>query len=138
MKTNKFLKTIERYSLHNLSRESDERIEGVLQKRMAALQSIQETQKYKRSFYVWKYMFSIVAAISVFILALNLSISKDQFYKSGIITAINSNSVDLAMMTNGSLQFCQPGRKIQSSPSLITMPMACERVSLNCWKMASN
>ena len=46
MKINKFIKNIENYSLQIISKKADGRIEGVLQKRVAALESVKDVPQY--------------------------------------------------------------------------------------------
>ena len=134
MKTSKLLKNIENYSLQNISKKAGERIEGVLQKRAAALESIKEVPQYNS----WKPIFSIIAGIAVIILALNLSISKNQIFKNGIYTGMNSNSLNFAMTTNENSGVNQIRRNIQKNPVFLMNSTYCERVSLNYWSMAYN
>ena len=134
MKTSEFLKNIENYSLQIISQKADERIEGVLQKRIAALESIKEVSQHN----YLKSIFSMIAGIAVLILALNLSISKEQMFKSGINTGVNSNSLNFVMTTNDNAGFNQVGRNKQKVPVFLGEPTYCERVSRNYWSMAYN
>ncbi len=134
MKTSEFLKNIENYSLQIISQKADERIEGVLQKRVAALESIKEVPQHN----YLKSIFSMIAGIAVLILTLNLSISKEQMFKNGRNTGVNSNSLNFVMMTNGNAGFNQVGRNIQKVPVFLEKSTYCERVLRNYWSAAYN
>ena len=92
MKTDKLLKTIDKYSLQQPSLKADERIEGILKQRITALQSIHRTPQSQNSssYFIWKYMFSAVAGVAVLIFALNLSISKEHLLIYYIQTIISN------------------------------------------------
>jgi len=134
MKTSELLKNIENYSLQIISQKADERIEGVLQKRVVALESIKEVPQHN----YLKSIFSMIAGIAVLILALNLSISKEQMLKNGITTGVNSNSLNFVMTTNNNAGFSYVGRNKQKVPAFFGELMRCERVSRNYWSMAFN
>jgi len=140
MKTDELLKTIGKYSLQQPSLRSDERIEGILKKRIASLQSIQKKSQFIHSFSysVWKYMFSAAAGVAVLIFTLNYSISKEDFLRNGIITTTNSHYANLTAITNNDAHYRRTQSSEFVSALLTSSPASCEQVSLNCWKMVSN
>ena len=140
MNNDELLKTMSKYSLQHPSLSADERIEGILKKRMTALKSIQKKQPFTRpfSYYVWKYMFSGIAGIAVLIFTLHISISNKDYFGNGIITTTNSHFANLTAITNNDAQYLG-NQTLEFVPAFLTStPTSCDRVSLNCWKIVSN
>ena len=143
MRTDELLKSLRRYSLPRLARESDERITGVLEKRISALASTNsEACRRHGDRRLRKFVLSALGSIAMLVIALNMSMSRHEPGENGIAPYTNANLITIVSRALAGDSNVLIGSSVGTRGKAHVFPVAMMtptrgRSSRNCWAVAS-